>query len=57
MVFHFGLNLPKKEPKHYPEKKRKDAQYSAVAPLYGDLSQRETLSEIKPPLAALCANL
>ena len=31
--------------------------YSAFEPLYGDLSHREMLSEMKPPLAALCANL
>ena len=30
------------------------AQESDLAPLFGDLSQNEKLSEIKPPLAGRC---
>ena len=41
--------MPNHYPKDYPPKK--EAQDSDLASIFGDLSQSETISEIKPPLA------
>ena len=53
--FSFWLKSPKKAPNHSPESSPKKKMFSNLAPFFGDLSQSEKLSEIKPPLArVLC---
>jgi hypothetical protein len=41
--------VPNYNPEDYPQKKE-DAQDRDLAPIFGDLSQSEKLSGIKPPL-------
>jgi hypothetical protein len=55
-VFHIGSNLTENIPNPYPEhylliyNLRENAQANDLAPFFGDLSQSQTLSEIKIPL-------
>ena len=60
-VFHFGSSLPKHVPKTIPSIfswiKVDRAQDSFWAHFFGDLSQREKLSEIKPPLVKMPINM
>ena len=41
--------MPNHDPEYYPQKKE-NAQDRDLAPILGDMSQSETLSEIKSPL-------